>query len=268
MSTQTPVVIVLGNEKGGTGKSTTAMHIIVALLRKKKRVGSIDLDSRQASLTRYVDNRCQFKKNAAVNIPVPHHIRLVSSEYPHKLQAEQEDTDQFNAAFNELAQKTDYIIIDCPGSDRFLSHLAHQKADILITPLNDSFIDLDLLATVDGENLKIIRPSHYSEMVWKQRQKRAIQGNKAIEWFVMRNRLSNIDARNKRHMNEVLEKLSKRLNFTLIAGFGERVIFREMFLQGLTLLDFSEKTKAMSMTLSHVAARQEIHALIHELNIA
>ena len=51
-------VIVVGNEKGGSGKSTVAMHVAVALVKARpERVATIDLDIRQRSLTHYVENR-------------------------------------------------------------------------------------------------------------------------------------------------------------------------------------------------------------------
>jgi chromosome partitioning protein len=52
-----PYVIVVGNEKGGSGKSTAAMHLIVALAKLDFKLGSIDLDARQSSLSRYIANR-------------------------------------------------------------------------------------------------------------------------------------------------------------------------------------------------------------------
>jgi chromosome partitioning protein len=268
LMSDSPKIIVLGNEKGGTGKSTTAMHLIVALLRQGKRVGSMDLDTRQSSLTRYIENRKSFKEASNLKIPVPEHVCLFLSKEADLNKAQAEEEQAFNAAFDKLAENSDYIVIDCPGSDRFLSQLAHRHADILITPMNDSFIDLDVLAHVDGDTLEVKKPSCYSEMVWQQRQRRALEKKPPVEWIVMRNRLSNLDARNKRHMNQVLEKLSKRLSFKLAAGFGERVIFREMFLQGLTLLDFSESGKKLNMTMSHIAARQEVKRLLEEIQIS
>ncbi|MDP1723141.1 MAG: division plane positioning ATPase MipZ [Alphaproteobacteria bacterium] len=262
-----PKIIVLGNEKGGTGKSTTAMHLVVGLLRQGYNVGCIDLDSRQASLTRYVENRRAFQESSKSKVPMPTHIRLDMSSNTQKEDAENEDKQVFESALDSLSQENQYIVIDCPGSDRYMSVLAHSYADILITPLNDSFVDLDVLASVDGDKLEITQPSCYSLMVWEQRKMRAMQRKPAIDWVVMRNRLSNLDARNKRDMTKVIEKLSKRLSFRLAPGFGERVIFREMFLQGLTLLDFRDSKASSSLTLSHIAARQEVQQLFAVLGL-
>ena len=262
-----PKIIILGNEKGGTGKSTTAMHIIVGLLRQGFKVGCIDLDSRQASLSRYVDNRRAFQGTSKAKIPMPTHLKLTMSTNPQKEEAEAEDKQVFEEAMQTLSQENQYIVIDCPGSDRYMSVLAHSYADILITPMNDSFVDLDVLANVDGDKLDMVQPSCYSLMVWEQRKARAMKRLPPIDWVVMRNRLSNLDARNKRDMTKVLDKLSKRLGFRLAPGFGERVIFREMFLQGLTLLDFRDSGASNALTMSHIAARQEVRQLFDLLGL-
>jgi chromosome partitioning protein len=138
----------------------------------------------------------------------------------------------------------------------------------LLTPLNDSFIDLDLLARVDPDTLKIVRPSIYAEAVWKQRQIRAVEGGRPVDWIVMRNRLSSLAARNKRDMGNVIEALAKRIGFRVAAGLSERVIYKELFLSGLTLLDLKRGGGGgPSLTLSHVAARQEVRDLVASLNL-
>jgi chromosome partitioning protein len=173
----------------------------------------------------------------------------------------------FLEAFQALSQRCDVIVIDTPGSDHPLSRLGHSFADILVTPLNDSFIDLDLLASVDGDSLKIIRPGRYSEMVWDTKKARAMRGQQgAIEWYVLRNRLSTLDARNKREMERLLDALAKRIGFSVADGLNERVIYRELFLQGLTLLDLGGDS-GMAMSLSHVAARQELRQLIEHMGL-
>jgi chromosome partitioning protein len=253
-------VIVLGNEKGGTGKSTVAMHLLVALLRQGLRVGSIDLDARQATLTRYVENRRRRDPEGA-HLGHPDHRAVPPSS------DQEQDAETFRAHFADLSERCDVIVIDTPGSDHPLSRLGHSFADMLVTPLNDSFIDLDLLAAVDGDSLKIIRPGPYAEMVWDTRKARAMRGASAsFDWFVLRNRLSTLDARNKREMERLLDALSRRIGFKLLDGLNERVIYRELFLQGLTLLDLGEE-QGVSMTLSHVAARQELRRLIDAMNL-
>jgi chromosome partitioning protein len=260
-------VIVIGNEKGGSGKTTTNMHLIVALLRLGFAVGSMDLDSRQRSLSRYIENRRHTMTKLGVSLPLPHHLVVQRSPYNLLQEAEADERERFSKAITRLVTNNDFVIIDTPGSDTYLSRLAHSFADTIITPINDSFVDLDVLANVDGQTLQITRPSIYSEMVWEQKLRRAKRDTGSIEWIVMRNRLSNIDARNKRHMTQVLNDLSRRIGFRVAPGFSERVIFRELFLQGLTVLDVTTSNANSSLSLSHVAARQEVRDLLKILRI-
>ncbi len=261
-----PYIVVLGNEKGGTGKSTAAMHIITSLLRQGYKVGSIDVDARQGTLSRYVENRrLRSEANPDEHLPLPEHYPVFRSEKPIVEEAQSEDEKNLKAALEKLAAN-DYIVIDTPGSDMYLSRLAHSYADTLITPLNDSFIDLDMLARLNPETMEIVRPSTYSEMVWEQKKQRAMRGDRrSIDWIVLRNRLTAVNSRNKEEMRKALESLSKRIGFRLVAGFGERVIFRELFLNGITLLDLRETRIAMS--LSHIAARQELNQLLEMIQI-
>ncbi|MCW5738050.1 MAG: AAA family ATPase [Enhydrobacter sp.] len=254
-------VLVIGNEKGGSGKSTTAMHIIVSLLSDGGKVATIDLDARQGTLTRYVENRAAFAKRKGIDLPMPMHAAVHASGNPADEKA------RFETALEPAVLGADFVVIDTPGSDTHLSRLAHTWADTLLTPLNDSFIDLDLLARVDPDTLKIVRPSIYAEAVWKQRQIRSMQGARPVDWIVMRNRLSSLAARNKRDMASVIEALAKRIGFRVAAGLSERVIYKELFLSGLTLLDLKRGGAGPSLTMSHVAARQEVRDLVASLNL-
>lgn len=254
-------VLVIGNEKGGSGKSTTAMHIIVSLLSDGASVATIDLDARQGTLTRYVENRAAHNKRKGLDLPMPMHAAVLASGDPADEKA------RFEAALEPAVLGADFVVIDTPGSDTHLSRLAHTWADTLLTPLNDSFIDLDLLARIDPDTLKILRPSIYAEAVWKQRQIRSMQGARPVDWIVMRNRLSSLAARNKRDMGAVIDALAKRIGFRVAAGLSERVIFKELFLNGLTLLDLKRDGAGPSLTMSHVAARQEVRDLVASLNL-
>lgn len=256
-----PHVIVLGNEKGGSGKSTAAIHVAIGLLRLGYRVGTIDLDGRQATLTRHLSNRMNRSETSKEPLPVPQHRVIERSACENAREAEAEERWRFSAAVGELSATADFIVIDTPGSDNFLNRLGHSFADTLITPINDSFIDMDLLARVDPDTHEILKPSIYSEMVWEQRKQKAVREKGSIDWIVMRNRLGHTDARNKREIGELLDKLAKRVGFRIAPGFGERVIFRELFLKGLTLLDIKEDGE-VQMTMSHVTARQEVRALL------
>lgn len=260
-------VIVVGNEKGGTGKSTTAMHLIVALLKLGRSVASIDLDVRQGTLTRYMDNRRAFAAAPGRRLPMPVH-EMIEAPTDTPSGAARAEEDRLSALIAQLAPLHDVIVIDTPGNDTGLTRLGHSYADTLITPLNDSFMDLDVLARVDGGSMRIIGPSQYAEMVWKQKMARAKRDNGFIDWIVMRNRLSSLDARNKRRMARILRELSARLGFRLVPGFGERVIFRELFLHGLTMMDLRDVAGADALTLSQIAARQEVRTLVEGIRFA
>lgn len=259
-----PYIIVMGNEKGGTGKSTVTMHLISALLWQGYKVGSVDVDARQGTLTRYFENRQQKLKESKIELPMPKHHAVYRSLQENVIVAQKEDENSLIQILESL-NDCQFIIIDTPGSDTYLSRLAHSFADTLVTPLNDSFIDLDMLVRIQPDSLDIIRPSTYSEMVWDQKKQRAMRDGGKIDWIVLRNRLPNIHSRNKEDMNKVLKALSKRIGFRLLPGFGERVIFRELFLSGLTLLDMRQM--GASVTLSHVSAKQELSALVEGLNL-
>jgi chromosome partitioning protein len=255
-----PHVVVLGNEKGGSGKSTTAMHLVVALLREGYKVGSLDLDARQGRLSRFVANRAEN----GLDLPTSHHVRLEQSALDSVAAAREDEKQRFDATLGQMAG-CDFVVIDTPGSDSNLSRLGHARADTLVTPLNDSFLDLDLLARVDSPGQKIRGPSTYAEMVWEQKKCRALSDGGSIDWIVMRNRLASLDARNKRRIGKLVGELARRIGFRLAPGFSERVVFRELFPRGLTLLDLADAGTAL--TLSHVAARQELRGLLDVIGL-
>lgn len=259
--------IIVGNEKGGSGKTTTTMHLITALLRLGFKVGSIDIDARQRSLTRYLENRLQTMDEQHARLPMPTHHVLPKSTCNIVQEAEDDERERFEKVMAELSVSQDFIVVDSPGSDNHMSRLAHSHADTVITPINDSFIDLDVLGKVDGNTLKVIKPSIYSEMIWEQKLKRAKRDGGSIDWIVMRNRLSNIDARNKRFMSKAVQELARRIGFRMAPGFSERVIFRELFLQGLTVLDVIDTSANVRVSISHVAARQEVRDLLAALKL-
>ena len=270
-ASHTPVkrghIIVIGNEKGGSGKTTTGMHLIIGLLRLGFRVGSMDIDARQRSLTRYIENRKLTIAKENTPLPMPVHIVVNKSPYNISDDAEEDERDRFTKSLAKLLVSCDFVVIDSPGNDTYLSRLAHSYADTVITPVNDSFVDLDVLASVDGITLQVQKPSIYSEMLWEQKLQRAKRDGGSIDWVVMRNRLSNLDARNKRQISKIMEDLVKRLGFRQAPGFSERVIFRELFLLGLTVLDVLETTKSGALSMSHLAARQEVRDLLKSLRI-
>ncbi len=259
-------IIVVGNEKGGSGKSTTSMHVATALARMGYRVGALDLDLRQKSFARYIENRRAWLARSGLNLATPEYRDLPDVSQEALGPSENPFDQRLSAAIAELEAASDFIVIDCPGSHTRLSQVAHSLADTLITPLNDSFIDFDLLARVDPDTGTVKGPSIYSEMVWSARQLRAQAGLKPIDWIVLRNRLGAQQMHNKKKVGKALEDLSRRIGFRVAPGFSERVIFRELFPRGLTLLDLKD-TGVDQLNISNIAARQELRDLMTELRL-
>jgi chromosome partitioning protein len=258
-------VIVFGNEKGGTGKTTTAMHIAIALARTGAKVAAIDLDSRQKSFARYIENRADFAQRTKHNLPIPS-IRTI--ERPKGARPDDgAEAARLEEAIRAARAEADFVIIDTPGSDTMLSRLGHAAADTLVTPLNDSFLDFDLLAKFDPDSLEIKSPSLYAEFVWDCRKRRLMTRRANLDWVVMRNRVSATEARNKRKVATALDKVSTRIGCRVTPGFSERVIFRELFPLGLTMLDLPLAGLAMPLTMSHIAARQEVRELLATLRL-
>jgi len=259
-------IIVVGNEKGGAGKSTVSMHVAAALARTGHKVSALDLDLRQRTLGTYIGNRVRFMAKSGLDLPGPAWCDLPEVE-PGALQPGENIYDRrLSAAVADLEPDSDFILIDCPGSHTRLSQVAHSLADTLITPLNDSFVDFDLLAHVDSDGETILGPSVYSEMVWNARQLRAQAGLRPIDWVVVRNRLGAQQMVNKEKMARALESLARRIGFRTAPGFHERVIFRELFPRGLTLLDLKD-IGVKQLNISNVAARQELRDLIGALRL-
>lgn len=262
-------VIVVGNQKGGAGKSTVAMHLIVALMRMGKRTGALDLDVRQRSLTRYIENRGRWIATQGAQLPAPQIFELAESRQRSLDAAEAEDEGGFRAALRRLCETCDFVVIDSPGGDSYLARLAHAAADTLVTPLNDSFVDFDLLGAIDPDCDEVVRPSIYSEMVWESRKRRAAEVRSPIDWVVLRNRTSasRIEAKNKQKVGEALKTLANRIGFRLSPGLSERVIYRELFPQGLTLLDLDAPGAEGELRMGHLAARQELRDLFLTLKL-
>ncbi len=262
-----PQVIVVGNEKGGAGKSTLAIHIVAGLLHADRRVAILDLDLRQRSMSHFFAHRAAWTAANGVTLPMPVEPDLGDG----KALAKADEADQiarFEAAFAE-AQDVDIILIDTPGGDTPLSRAAHAKADQIVTPMNDSFVDFDMLGTVDPVTLDLLKPSTYSESVWEARKHRAVTEGRhaAIDWIVITNRLAVAEARNRKRLEERMLKLAKRVGFRVGPGLRDRVIYRELFPFGLTVADLSSEVRPVAVSLAHVAARQEMRNLMQSLGL-
>jgi chromosome partitioning protein len=248
-----PHVIVFANEKGGTGKSTTAVHVAIALAAKGARVACLDLDHRQRTVGRYLDNRAETAKRTGSRLPLPAH-----ATHDGKTDA------KFEELWHRLSEDADFLVVDTPGRDDPFARIAAALANTLVTPMNDSFVDFDLIGQVHPETYEVTRPSFYAELIWDARKQRARADGTTIDWVVLRNRLQHIEARNMRRVADALTQLAKRVGFRIIPGLGERVIYRELFPSGLTMIDSKEFG---AMGLAHVAARQELREMMAALQL-
>lgn len=259
---QGPVLIVFGNEKGGSGKSTSALQTAIALMYRGYRVGTIDLDARQGTMTRYLRNRYINAAQRHEALPCPLHLPIDRSVAETVSAQKSEDMGFLAMAMDEIGGACDFIVIDTPGADTHLNRLAHGLADILITPMNDSLIDLDVLADIDPLTHEISGPSFYTRHVHELLLAKEQHLGRKTDWIVMRNRLGPLDNQNKRRIHDILQKLSIENGFRVAAGFGERLIFRDLFLQGLTLIDLVHMPDPPVLTSSHQAAMAEILSLL------
>jgi chromosome partitioning protein len=256
-------VIVLGNEKGGSGKSTTAMHLAIALLKAGQRVATIDLDSRQRTLTHYIDRRRAWAKKLGLLLELPLHFCVTRGEGARVDENELAEFARFADAIAEVEHRHDFLVIDTPGADTYLTRLAHSMADTLITPLNDSFLDFDVLAIVDSETFEPTGSSHYAELVREARRQRRIVDGRMTDWVVVRNRLSTPGSHNRKLVDDGLNDLAARLGFRFIDGFAELMVYRELFPRGLTALDEIDNfALGAQPCLSHMTARMEVQNLL------
>lgn len=261
-------VIVCGNEKGGSGKTTTIMHLTIALLNAGYKVATLDLDTRQQSFSRYINNRENFAKRSNIELSFPDH-HMVKRDYSDYVsdQENNELKDLLNI-ITDIQANNDFILIDTPGHDGYLMRMAHSMADTLITPMNDSYVDFDVLGQIDPDTGKVDALSHYARTVREARRQRRLADNGLLDWIVVRNRLTQINSRNKEAMYNSLNNLSMQLGCRLADGISERVIFRELFPIGLTALDDLETIlKTPRTNASHLSARQEVRSLIASLKL-
>jgi chromosome partitioning protein len=244
------------------------MHIATALMSVGQRVATIDLDSRQKSFTHYIENRRAWARRARIDLKVPVHFCVARGSTLKLDENEAIEFGGFSEAVTAVEQSHDFVVVDTPGTDSYLTRLSHSMADTLITPLNDSFVDFDVLGTVDATTYAVTGESHYSEMVRNARRQRRLIDGSRMDWIVVRNRLSTLGSRNKRLVGEGIAELGTRLGFRAADGLAERVIYREFFPRGLTALDsLDEATLGTRPSLAHVTARTEVMRLIEALKL-
>lgn len=262
-------VVCIGNVKGGTSKSTTAIHLCVALQASGQIVGAIDLDVGQQSFFRYLDNRVAYAKargqEEAIRPPIRRSVK--GSELVDRRQANARELDAFSAALEDLAPRCDVILIDCPGSDTYLSRLGHMHADTLLTPLSDSPIDLDLLARFDPLVNAHTEASLYAKLVWEARQLREEGGYPKTRWLTVLNRYEAGTDPRKLTAYHRLTALSGKLGFTVLPGIAERRLYRNLFTHGLTLFDIDRPKPSNPRFHDFIAAEAEMIALLEAIGM-
>jgi chromosome partitioning protein len=257
-------VIVLGSEKGGSGKSTLAFHLVIALLRLDQRVAVLDLDSRQQILTRFFENRRCWASRAKVEIGMPAVCQIARADGATVAERETAEFARLHHALLDLRTDHDFMVVDTPPDDTFLMRLAHAMADTLVTPLNDSFLDLCVLGNADPVAFEVTALGHYADLVREARRHHRATEHSEFRWLVARNRRSRPIGR---HKAGVLRQLAFRLAFTSIYGLPERAVYEEFFPHGLAVLDdAAEITGAIDPHLLRVA-RREVLSFVGSLQL-
>jgi chromosome partitioning protein len=263
-----PHVVVVGNEKGGSGKTTIAMHIAVALLKAGQRVATVDLDGRQRTLTHYVEGRRGWARRNQVDLELPTHFCIARVEGALVAENEAAECSDFQRAIAAAQDRHDFVVIDTPPHDSYLMRLAHSITDTLVTPLSDSFVDLDVLATLDPVTLTVTGISHYGDLVRETRRHRRPVDGTLIDWVVVRNRISPQRSSTAQVLCGCLQELALNAGFRVVPGFHDRPIYRDLFPRGLTALDAQcETMPGIDGEVSRIPACCEVDGLLEGLKL-
>ena len=265
---RTAHVIVVGNEKGGTGKSTLSIHITVALLKAGFRVATIDLDTRQRTFSRFFENRSSWAQTAPWDVELPFHHALERGNCENARDNETLEFGAFAEAIAAVEHSYVFVVIDTPASDSYLMRLAHSLADTLVSPMNDSYIDVDVFSRVHHDKARRGQIAHYAELVLEARRKRRLVDQGIIDWILVRNRIASIQSNNAKQISVSLNRMAVELQFRLAEGLHDRVIFRELFPIGLTALDpIEDATRNGILSNSQTSARREVESLVTTLQL-
>ena len=261
-------VIVVGNEKGGTGKSTLSIHLTVALMKAGFRVATLDLDTRQQTLTRFLENRESWARTAPWDVELPFHFALQRGTSDNVRDNETVEFGAFAEAIGQVEHAYEFVVIDTPASDSYLMRLAHSLADTLVSPVNDSYIDVDVFSRVHHDRDKRGAVAHYADLVIEARRKRHLVDQGIIDWVIVRNRIASLQSNNAKQIAVSLGRMAGELKFRAADGLHDRVIFRELFPIGLTALDpIEEAMKTGTLSASQQSARREIEGLVTTLQL-
>lgn len=260
-----PGIIVVGNQKGGSGKTTIAFHLIAGLMRSGYSVGSVDLDGGQLTLSSILRNRQAFRDSRDINLDLPEHHFLSDDLHQAQYRNVREAESWLENIIPDMCARHDVIVIDTPGHDTPLNMLAHACGDILLTTLNDSFVDLDVILEVSPATLRPVGLSHYGRMIRKAASEREAASLSPARWLVLQNRVGLLRTNNRKMVEEVLSEASRLYDFELLGGLSERVVFRELFTFGLTVYDLERLPGFADRTRSQVHAEAELDALVEAI---
>jgi chromosome partitioning protein len=247
-------IIVFANEKGGVGKSTTAFHICVALCNAGHKVAALDIDLRQLTLDRALNARMDSAREYGVDLLGPRQILLAQS-------TEAELETKIRMAQIECA----FIIIDVGGHDSAIARRAIFMADTIVTPVNDSFIDLDMLGRIDPRTGELKTLGAFARLVEHLKEPGLALRARPLDWVVMQNRARGMTTKNERKFIDALNAIAPVAGFRLIPGLRERVVYRELFPIGLTLFDLG---MIPNLGRAQPAAQKEIAQMIDALNLS
>jgi chromosome partitioning protein len=162
----------------------------------------------------------------------------------------------------------DFIIIDVGGHDSAIARKAIFMADTIITPVNDSFIDLDMLGRIDPRTGELKTLGNFARLVEHLKEPGLALRAKPLDWVVMQNRSRNFATKNERKILDALEKTAPVAGFRIVPGLRERVTYRELFPLGLTLFDLPAlRDEGHDLGKMQPTARAEIWAMLRALNL-
>lgn len=247
-------IIVFANEKGGVGKSTLAFHTSIALARSGHKVLAIDLDRRQQSFSRALENRAATSRSLGIDLPSPQTLML-----------EHQTGAMLMQEIARVGTGRTTIIIDVAGHDSPIARRAIAMADKIITPVNPTFIDLDSVAHFNAATMRFAKLGRFAETVEQLQTERHERGLPKTDWMLVKNRVRKAEKLQLKRFDQALDQLPAHLGVRLLSGLTERVAYRELFMFGLTHADCNDLPGMAHMGVSNT---DEITRFIGEIDVA